>query len=315
MNIIFTVCNRTSLANALALADSVMQFPGSVFYLCWVDTIELTNLPANVKLLAISDLQVPHWNAMVKQYYDFELLPACRPWFAKHLLALQPENNPIIFLAPTVYIYQTLDQLVVKEADMQVTPHITGALKKSPVLDDKRILNIGMFHAGSWMMHKSAQTIDFMNWWAERTIDRAKFDLCNGMCMDQLWLNFVLVRVHSAHQMSNPGWHYGLHNVLNKKLEFHDQEYFIGGQPLISADFAGLDFFDPIWSDHKPLLKNSGLFKKLYSDYKKVVTSFKRDVPAGIPGYGRDPDIKRNRLLRKKMADQLVSITRFIDQF
>lgn len=315
MNIIFTVCNRSSLTHALALADSVMQFPGSVFYLCWVDTIELTNLPANIKLLPISAIQIAQWEQMTQNYYDFELLPASRPWFAKHLMALHPENDSFIFLAPTVYVYQSLDKIVSKNSDMLVTPHITSALKKSSILDDKRILNIGMFHAGSWVLNKSQQSLAFLDWWAERTIDRAKFDLCNGMCLDQLWLNFVLVRIHNTKQIVNPGWHYGLHAVPNKKLEYRNQDYFIGDQPLVSADFAGLDFFDPIWSDHAALLGSSGLFRKLYSDYKKVLASFKREVPAGQPGYGRNPKIGHNRLLRKKLAGNLVSITRFIDQF
>ncbi|MCE7040073.1 hypothetical protein [Dyadobacter sp. CY312] len=315
MNIIFTVCNRTSLSNALALANSAVQYTGSVFYLCWVDTIEITNLPSNIRLLPVSSVQLPQWKEMTALYYDFELLPACRPWFAKHLLNIHPDVNTLTFLSPTVFLYHSLSDIIATDGGMLVTPHITGALERSPILDDKRILNVGMFHAGSWTLNRSAQTLQFLDWWAERTIDRAQFDLCNGMCMDQLWLNFVLVRVHNARQLTHPGWHYGLHSVLNKVIELRGDKYFVSGKPLISADFAGLEFFDPVWSDHAPLLAQSGQFKQLYADYKKVVNSFRKDVPLGKPGFGRIPDIKPNRLLRKKLANNIKSVTRFIDQF
>ncbi|HEV7379489.1 MAG TPA: hypothetical protein VGN64_06830 [Dyadobacter sp.] len=315
MNVIFTVCNRTNLAHALALAKSVMQYPGNLFYLGWVDYTELAELPAYVKLIRTNEVAIPQWQQMTEQYYDFELVHACRPWFLKHLLQLHPDQTSFTFFAPTVYIYNSFESIVSKPAGMQVTPHITGALTKSSLLDDKRILNIGMFHSGSWVFSRTGESHEFIDWWAERTLDRAKFDLCNGMCMDQLWLNFVLVRIPYAIQITNSGWHYGLHSVLNKKLEVKEQRYVVNGEQLISADFAGLDYFDPIWSDHAPLLQQSGLFKTLYADYKKVVNSFRQFVPQGKPGFGRNPDIKPNRLLRKKWRANLKSITQFIDQF
>ncbi|REA56969.1 hypothetical protein DSL64_25285 [Dyadobacter luteus] len=315
MNIIFTVCNRTSLAHALALAKSVMQYPGNLFYLGWVDYTELTDLPAYIKLIRPDEVAIPKWQHMTEQYYDFELVNACRPWFLKHLLQLHPDHSGFTFFAPTVFLYNSFEEIISTPSGMQVTPHITKALAKSAVLDDKRILNVGMFHAGSWTFNRSEESLRFLDWWAERTLDRAKFDLCNGMCMDQLWLNFVLVRIPDAIQISNPGWHYGLHSVLNKALELKDQTYLVEGEKLISADFAGLDFFDPIWSDHAPLLKNSGLYKTLYSDYKKIVNSFKQFVPGGKPGFGKNPDIKPDRLFRKRWRTNLKSITQFIDQF
>lgn len=315
MNIIFTVCNRTSLAHALALAKSVQQFPGSIFYLCWVDNTALINLPAHVNVVSVEDLKLPHWEQMTKQYYDFELLPACRPWFAKHLLNLHPEKHTLIFLAPTVLVYSALDTISGRNSDMQVTPHITSGLKKSDILDDKRILNIGMFHAGSWIFNRSEESLAFLDWWAVRTIDRAKFDLCNGMCMDQLWLNFVLVRIKNAFQITDSGWHYALNTVLSQNITVHNGAYFVDNKPLITANFAGLDFFDPIWSDHAALLGKSALFKKMYTEYKKEVASFEKFAPQGNPGYGQTPIIKSDRLFRKKIANNLASITRFIDQF
>ncbi|WP_221390636.1 hypothetical protein [Dyadobacter sp. NIV53] len=316
MNIIFTVCNRTNLSNALALGRSVMQHSGNIFYLCWADSPEPLKLPENVRLLTVSEINIPEWPQMIGHYYDFELLPACRPWFAKHLINLHPDQVTFTFFAPTVLLLKPVEEIFVRDAGIILTPHTTSPLQKSAVLDDKRILNIGMFHAGSWILNKSEESLKFLDWWAVRTIDRAKFDLCNGMCMDQLWLNFALVRIKDAHQISHSGWHFGLHSVLSKKLEFENGHYLVNGNPLISIDFAGLDFFDPIWSDQAVLLSQNQAFKKLFSEYKKNLSAFQSFLPSeSKPTYGLIPDIRKNRMMRKKIEGKLKSITAFIDQF
>jgi len=314
MNIIFTVCNRTSLPHALALGNSVMQFPDNIFYLCWVDTGIVPQLPEHIKLLSVSDLKIPAWEQMIHHYYDFELLPACRPWFAKHLINLHQDQHTFAFFAPTVLLLNPISEIFRNDAGILLTPHISKPLVKSGNLDDKRILNIGMFHSGSWILNRNEESLKFLDWWTIRTIDRAKFDLCNGMCMDQLWLNFALVRITSAHQVSHPGWHYGLHAVLNKELVYQNDQYNVDGSPLISIDFAGLDFFDPIWSDHADLISGNKAFKKIFLEYRKNINAFKSLLPTG-PGYGIIPKIKPNRILRKKIKVKLRSITQFIDQF
>jgi hypothetical protein len=317
MNIIFTVCNRESLANALALAKSVTRHTGSLFYLCWVDPTPLPELPRHIKVLDVSEIHIPQWDQMNSDYYDFELLRACRPWFAKHLVDRHQEADTFTFFAPTVLLYHPYEKISAINGGILLTPHTSGPLNKSALLDDKKILNVGMFHAGSWILHRTEESLQFLNWWASRTADRAKFDLCNGMCMDQLWLNFALIRIKDAFQIADSGWHFGLHAVLNRKLDNKNGQYFVDDSPLISADFAGLGEFDPIWSDHAALLYKNKRFQSLHRAYLKEVKDFEalKLALSPSPGYGRRPDIKSNRILRNKIAGKLRSITRFIDQF
>lgn len=315
MNVVFTVCNRTTLGHALTLGHSVMKYPGYIFYIGWVDNAEIVDVPGFVKVIKVTDLNIPQWKNMTELYYDYELLPACRPWFAKYIAHKNPDSKSITFLAPTVQLYESMDQIIDEKGGMLVTPHITGRLKQKSILDDKRILNIGMFHSGAWSIKKSEESTRFLDWWAERTIDRAKFDLCNGMCMDQLWLNFTLVRIPDARQMTHSGWHYGLHSVLNKSIELSGDKLLVAGKPLISVDFAGLEVFDPIWSDYVELAEKSPNFKKLHTQYKKVVNEYKKHIPTGKIGFGIHADIKTNRIFRNKLAGSLRSVTAFIDQF
>jgi len=317
MNIIYTVCNRSNLAHALALADSVLQHqPSHVFYLGLVDSISIDTLPDHVRLLPVSSLAIPGWENMATGYYDFELLPACRPWFALELLKKHPECGQLSFLAPTVFLKQSFDGLLGAGTEMFLTPNISAPLKKSPILDDKRILNAGMYHSGSWTLKPSEKTVAMLEWWAHRTLDRANFDLCNGMNTDQLWLNYVPVWVPATETLHNPGWHYGLNAVLNKNLVAKGDGYEADGQPLVSLEFAGLGHFDPIWSDHAALVTENKAFQALFMEYQRIVMKKKYELEiTGEPAFGKQADIASNRLMRKGIARKLKELTTYIDQF
>jgi hypothetical protein len=317
MNIIYTVCNRTNLAHALALADSVLQHqPNDVFYIGLVDSNTFNDLPRPYQLLTVSELAIPGWENMAAEYFDFELLPACRPWFALELLKKHPECSRLTFLSPTIQLKNSLDSLLDGDFEMFLTPNISAPLKKSPILDDKRILNAGMYHSGSWTLRPSEKTAAVLEWWAHRTIDRANFDLCNGMNTDQLWLNYVPVWLPATKTLHDPGWHYGLNAVLNKTLVSKNDGYEVDGQPLVSLDFAGLGYFDPIWSDHGPLVTENKVFQALFMEYQRIVIKKKYELEvSGQPTFGKNPNILPNRLMRKGIAAKLKELTIYIDQF
>ena len=304
------------MPHALALADSVLLHqPNHTFYLCWVDNAPI-QVPSHIKLMTIEQAEIPDWNAMEARYYNFELLAACRPWFALALLRKQTDCENLVFLAPSVLLVKPFDEVINPAADIHLTPNIRKPLAASKLLDDKRILNIGMFHSGSWILKRGEKTLKMLNWWAERTADRAAFDLCNGKNMDQLWLNYTLVWIPQTTQIAHPGWHYGLHSILNNDLQLKNGEHQIAGKPLISLDFAGLDYFDPVWSDHIGLMPANQAFRALFNNYKKTLNKYKDSIPADrVPGYGKNPKIQENRILRNNVAAKLKSITSFIDQF
>ncbi|TLU99171.1 hypothetical protein [Dyadobacter luticola] len=317
MKIIYTVCNRTNLAHALTLAESVSKYqPEAVFYLCWVDPISLPTLPVNIKVLQISDAGIPHWTQMKSDYNSFELLAACRPWFALALLQKHTNSQYITFLAPTVVLFDNFDSIMNSKSDLFLTPNITSPLAPSHLLDDKRILNVGMFHAGSWILKVSEKTINVLKWWAERTVDRAKFDLCEGMNLDQLWLNYLPIWLPETSIIRNSGWHYGLHSVLNVPLKSESAGFKAGNEKLISVDFAGLDYFDPVWSNHAGLLSQNQAFQGLFKQYRESLK--KNHVTLSdlhVPNFGKAVNIKKNRILRNNLAGKLKSLTEFIDQF
>jgi hypothetical protein len=133
--------------------------------------------------------------------------------------------------------------------------------------------------------------------------------------MDQLWLNYAPIWVEKTVQTSHPGWHYGLHSILNKSLAENNGSFLVENEKLISIDFAGLMQFDPIWSDYAALANQNPVFKKLHKAYIEKVKTFDKTQPGKEPGYGIIPKISDQRLLRKNITGKLKAITKFIDQY
>jgi hypothetical protein len=315
MHIIFTVCNRFTFANAMALAQSVLHHEAtSTFYLCWTDRAPLPALPAHVQGLRVEDIAVPGWQEMCSNYYDFELVAATRPWFAKYLIQLEGLTG-LTFLAPSTWLMHAMSPVLTPQADLYLTPNISKPVADNPVIDDKRILNIGMFNSGAWSLRKNQSTESFLNWWAARTYDRAKFDLCEGMCMDQLWLNYAPVWVASTRFIGHPAWHFGLRSVTADRLTIENGHYQVQGQPLISVDFSGVAAFDPVWSDHSALLSFDKLYKKLYLEYIATVQNFTSMLDVKNSNvYGIASKISKNRGIRKNVAGKIKRIMQLIDQ-
>lgn len=302
------------LPNAMALGTSVLQFhPDSVFYIGWADTVPLPKLQNGIKLISVEDIDVPEWGQMCSNYYDFEIVAAARPWFAKGILKKQKACEKLTFLAPTTLLFSSTQEIGNESAELLLTPHITKPLVNSKILDDKRVLNIGMFHSGSWVIKPGEETSKLLDWWSHRTIDRAKFDLCNGMCMDQLWLNYAPVWVKNTVQIQHAGWHYGLHSVLNKNLKEENGSFFVDDEKLISVDFAGLGNYHPVWSEHTRLVNQNNVFKKLLDKYQHSLKKYEKIN--GEPGFGRPSHISSRRVLRRNIAGKLKAITKFVDQF
>lgn len=315
MNIAYTVCNRNNLPNALVLAESYLSHhPDRTFYIGWVDRPMLISLPANVQIIQITDTAIPDLKKMSGWYYDFEMVPACRPWFALYLLKQFPQIKRLSFFSPACFIHSKADEIERKCKSMLLTPNILKPLPENSILKDRNILNIGMVHAGSWIVRPNPQTIRFIEWWASRTYDRARFDLCNGMCMDQLWLNYALSWIEDAAYIQHSGWHTGLHSLPQHKITFIGKKPLVSEQELITTDFTGLADYHPVWSDHKKLLNTSKAFRKLLKGYHLEVSKQSGLVSNAVPGYGIPTRISAFREARKGFARQLRSVTGFIDR-
>ncbi len=316
MTAFFTVCNRHQLPGAIALGKSILEHhKGAPFTIGWADSADVPGLPAGIDIIPVSDLELRQLPQMSGFYYDFELVHALRPWFARHLMERRPSVSNWVFLAPTVMVYRSFDHLFDPDYDLFLTPHIVQRLPESGGLDDKRILNIGMFHSNAWIARRSESVQNLLEWWSVRTIDRASFDLCNGMCLDQLWLNYAPIHVARSLVIRDPLWHLGLHNCLLHSLKFENDIPVVAGKRVYTVDFSGLLGYHPVWSDHAALVTGHSDWTSLAGSYFKNLETLKEFRLTGNAGYGRPAPISSMRNLRKSVKSKLDHLVKLIDQF
>lgn len=317
MKIAFTVCNRYQLSHALVLANSLKKYnPNRTFFLGWVDRMQLPDLPDWINAVPVESLEIADWTGMEQRYYDFELLAACKPFFARHILAAFPDCEELAFLSPTTQVFDSLDLVADQSAFLQLSPQRLRPISQpAGRLDDKRILNTGMYQAGSWLMHPDGQETAFLNWWVERMTDRGYLDLCAGMCLDQLWLNYLPIFYERVKTIRHPGWHYGLPAVPGSNFAFTNSKYLVDENPLITLDFAGLEGHHPVWSDHSDLIKDSALWSDLRNSYRTSLRE--HELPnkeASLP-HGKAAPIKSNRRYRKRAVRFLKKVIARIHTF
>ena len=319
MKIAYTVCNRNQLSHALVLAHSLRKHsPGHQFFLGWVDRLKLPQLPDWVSILQIESLEITDWSDMEQRYYDFELVAASKPFFARYLLTIFPDCQELVFLSPATQLFASLDLVSDESAFLQLSPQRLAPIKSTgnhlpTSLDDKRILNTGMYQAGSWIMHPDGQEKTMLTWWCQRMTDRGYFDLCAGMCLDQLWLNYLPIYQERVKTIRNAGWNYGLHAVPGSELTSTDGKYRVDSFPLISLDFAGLESHHPIWSDHAELVKGRTLWADLRQSYQKSLREHEFPSDEAILPYGKAAPIKTNRKYRKWAVRLLAKMTNRIE--
>lgn len=310
----FTVCNRYQLAEAIALGESILLHHKNVRYVIgYADQTAIKNLPAGLELIPVTQLEIPQLEEMSERYLDFELVHALRPWFARYLFANSDAGGVWSFLAPATLVCRNFEDLSQPDIDFFLTPNILRPLPPSEHVDDKRILNIGMFNSNAWIARNTENVRDLLDWWSHRTIDRAFFDLCNGMCLDQLWLNYVPVHVPKWGMLRHPLWHLGLHNTADITFSMSNQVPAINGELFYTIDFTGLQHHHPVWSDHTDLARHPG-WRLTLRNYKSRLENFAQYHIPGQATYGRPAPVSRFRNFRKSIKSELERIITLIDK-
>lgn len=316
MKIAFTVCNRHQLREALCLRESLLRHnPTYRFILGWVDPAQVSELPVGVEVVGVESLSIQGWETMTARYFDFELVQACRPFFADYILKTQPACKELIFLAPTTFVYHSFDSIVAPSAFFQLTPHRVGPQRKGSQPDDKAILNNGMFTSGSWIMHPDGQERRLLDWWSKRTHTRAFLDLCEGMNMDQGWLDYIPVYFDQVKIIRNPSWHCGVYSWDRVDLTLTDGAPYANGKNMISIDFAGLESFHPVWSNYTDSWGKQKPWGQLRKMYRNQLATQLQGVHFEKEPYGKPNWIKPNRIYRKKGVNLIKSLIKKIETY
>jgi len=240
-------------------------------------------------ILEISKLGVSEFNVMAAQYSVIELNCAMKPFAAKWLFE-QFQPDILLYIDSDTWVFSSFENVEKSliENDLVITPHFTKPYPDNQLLPRERdILRSGLYNAGFLGMRNSANTRDFLNWWASHMIGECYYNFAEGMGVDQIWINLVPLLFKRVQIDENPGLNVAYWNLHERKLHFSSDQFWVNKEhPLVFLHISGYQFSQPsIISRHQnrysfldhPELEN--LFKTYISKVKENGYDFYSNLP------------------------------------
>ncbi|MGA0558493.1 hypothetical protein ACO2Q8_17660 [Larkinella sp. VNQ87] len=313
MNTFLTVCTIRQLPQAFALGESLQRHhPADSFTIGLCD--DASRLPAGFQcpypLLMLDELPLPDRDQLSQQYTPAEFVAACKPLFIKHLYQNRVKSDWLIYLDPSVYLYQPLTDLSARytKATLLLTPHLLKQLVDKAFPDEKYVQNIGLYSSDFLGLRRCAETTRFLDWWGSRVPERAFVRPCEAMYTDQIWLVLTPGLFEGVTIVKNPAWHVGIWNLHERPVSENNPPVFLNFKGL--ADQEG--FFQ---AQTRVRLSAFPAVKKLLRAYQNRVQQGEKNwlLQSVLPAYGQQPYKPPLRGWRKDAVETLRQTVRFIE--
>ncbi|GAB3898596.1 hypothetical protein GCM10028803_18330 [Larkinella knui] len=311
-----SVCTIRQLPQALALGESLQRHhPTDSFVIGLCD--DISQLPTGFQLpfplISMNDLVIPDLEQLSQQYTPAEFEAACKPFFISHLYQSQPQSDWLVYLDPSVYLYQPLTDLYTRYSDaaLLLTPHLLKPLTDQAFPDEKYLQNIGLYSSGFIALKRSDEAARFLGWWGQRVPERAFARPCEGMYTDQIWLALTPGLFDGVTIVKNPGWHLGLWNLHERLITEETPAVFFNYKGL--ADQEG--YFQ---AQDRVRISSYPSIKKRLQAYQDRVRHFDKaglanPLSAVVPAYGRQPFKPPVKGWRRKAVATLRQTVQFIE--
>lgn len=248
MTLAFTLCSINYLAQARTLGDSLKRTnPHIRFVIGLVDRLDTANVPADklpeFELLELHRIGMDGLDEMCEHYNITELNTAVKPYFFRYFFEKVPQIKNVIYFDPDIIVYQPLTQLeaLLEKNDFVLTPHLTTPIDDQLTPNELHHLNTGVYNLGFIALNKSPEALDFVKWWEEKLFDECKIDLCNGLFVDQHWVNFAPVFWNNVHVEKHPGWNAAYWNLHERLFTQQGGRHLVNGLPVVFFHYSGYD--------------------------------------------------------------------------
>jgi hypothetical protein len=253
MTLAFTICSINYLAQAQTLGQSLrVQNPSVEFVIGLVDRLDQVTLEADkvppFQLLEIDKINIEFFEEMCENYNITELNTAVKPYFIDYFYKNRPDIKNVIYFDPDIIVFDSLAKLEhsLEQYSMVVTPHICSPINDDLNTKETDHLSTGLYNLGFIATSRSEATYKMVDWWKDRLAKDCRIDLCNGLFVDQHWINFVpLFFPNDVLVDKYPGYNVAYWNLHERTVSQQNNKYFINGEPLIFFHYSGYELKKP----------------------------------------------------------------------
>ncbi len=236
MTLAFTICSVNYLAQARTLGDSLRQTnPDYQFVIGLVDSLRVANLPAELvpeyPMLEVDKIGIPDFAGMCDRYDITELNTAVKPFYIAHLWNTYADVTQLIYFDPDIIVFQPLTKLNqdLKQYSLVLTPHTGLPTPDWERPNEQHHLNTGIFNLGFLGLRNDPEARQFVNWWQERLLYECRIDLCNGLFVDQHWVNFAPVYHDNVFIERHVGYNVAYWNLHERQLATQGGHWLVNG--------------------------------------------------------------------------------------
>jgi hypothetical protein len=311
MTIAFTICSINYLAQARTLGDSLKSTnPDIQFFIGLVDKLDGVSIGADFvpdyPMIEIDKIGIADLEEIATRYDITELNTAVKPFCFTYFFEKYPQARNVIYFDPDIIVFQPLTELKQLLLDYQavLTPHINTPIDDRLKPNELHHLNTGVYNLGFVAFRRSAENASFIRWWEEKLRYECLIDLCNGLFVDQNWMNFLPLFVPNVRIERNPGYNAAYWNLHEREFSLKgDVTYVNGNYPLIFFHYSGYDPAKPAilskYQDRFELAERPDIHE-LFERYRNALLSngnaYYRQFKCA---YIKPPEIRRYQRVRK----------------
>ncbi|WP_375448210.1 glycosyl transferase [uncultured Fibrella sp.] len=248
MTLAFTICSVNYLAQARTLGDSLQQTnPDWQFVIGLVDDLKTANLPAHLlpaySMLEVTTLGIPDFAGMCARYDITELNTAVKPFFIDYFFQSSPRPDSVIYFDPDIIVFQPLTRLTaaLETNSLVVTPHTIAPTPDWEMPNEQHHLNTGIFNLGFIGLRNDPTAQQFVDWWQKRLTYECRIDLCEGLFVDQHWVNFAPIYHDNVLIEKHKGYNVAYWNIHERLLAEQDGNWVVKDPE--GGDTVPLQFF------------------------------------------------------------------------
>lgn len=267
-DVIFTICAKNYLAQALSLRESTLKYNDVDFYIFLSDKNDEEGLP---EVILLDDEWIPNWQQMAFKYNVIEFSTSIKPFCFQKLF--KDGYKKVIYLDPDIYVYNSLDVVFTALDDKSVvlTPHrcyITEA--SDDLISEQLVSSVGIYNCGFIAIKNDTVGNKVVSWWEKKLLNQCLCDLSHGLFVDQKWIDFVPGFFPNEVLISNHlGMNVATWNLQERQIFQKDGAYYVKSRidnqqfPLIFFHFSGYSPKKPMLLDKRKNKSNISFFPEM----------------------------------------------------